>query len=357
MIRLTKPWLGDEEANAIAAVLDTGMLVQGKLVQEFEERLAQTCERKYAIAVSSGTSALQLSLDAIGVGVGDEVPCAGLSWPSPAHAIALSGATPVLVDVDENEWNTPAQSFADACNERTKAVIAIDQFGNPIRGEEIQAAIGDIPIVEDAACGLGSSIDAKRCGSFGLVSCLSFHPRKVITTGEGGACLTDDQGLADELRVLRNHGQDGRGGFSRPAGNYRLTEMAAAMGLAQLDRLAAIVEGRRRLAERYISTLPEVQFQKEPDGGRTNYQTMGALLPFGSTTVERDALVQTLRSQGVEAGALSFAMDKIGSLKGPHAPLPTANDIMKRGFALPLYPTMTQEDQDTVINTFKEVIK
>ena len=159
MIRLTKPWLDDEEFDAVREVLKSGMLVQGKLVQQFEEQLAQWCQRKYAVAVSSGTAALQLSLQAIGVGPGDEIPCPALSWPSPAHAIAMSGARPVLVDVDLDEWNAGAQAFAKACNSKTKAVIAIDQFGNPIRGHEIQAAVGETPIIEDAACGIGASIE------------------------------------------------------------------------------------------------------------------------------------------------------------------------------------------------------
>jgi perosamine synthetase len=154
-----------------------------------------------------------------------------------------------LVDVDPHEWNSTPEAFAAARSARTRAAIVIDQFGNPARAPELHAVLDGLIVIEDAACALGSVFaDGKPCGSLGDVSCFSFHPRKVITTGEGGMCLTDDAELARRLRVLRNHGQAAPGVFERHAGNFRLTELGGALGVAQMARLAEINQGRREHA-------------------------------------------------------------------------------------------------------------
>jgi len=218
--------------------------VQGALVERFEHAVAALVGRRHAVAVSSGTSALQLALKALQIGPGDEVLCPALSWPSPAHAVRVAGAKARFVDVDQDEWNSSAEALRAARNGSTRAAIVIDQFGNPARAEEIRAALGALPIIEDAACALGSRFANGPCGSLGKVSCLSFHPRKILTTGEGGMCLTDDDDIAEKLRMLRNHGQL-RGEFVVAAGNSRMTEIAAALGLAQLQRLDDIIVRRR----------------------------------------------------------------------------------------------------------------
>src|SRR5690606_10855175 len=155
--------------------------------------------------------------------------------------------------------------FAAARTERTRAAIAIDQFGNPIRARELLDALPDLHVIEDAACAIGSRTDLGPAGSVGAISCLSFHPRKVITTGEGGACLTDDEALAARIAALRNHGQAGPGRFSEPSGNYRLTELGGALGVTQLGRLDGIIAARRVLLARYREGLPGLQFQRCPE--------------------------------------------------------------------------------------------
>jgi len=353
VIRLARPWIGDEEKEAVRQVLESGMLVMGARVQAFESRLAERCGRRFAVAVSSGTAALELALEAIGVNEEKdaEVLVPALSWPSPAHAVARAGATPVLYDVDADSWNGTSSGAAAAHSDRVRAVIAIDQFGMPAADFGTGEA-NDVPLIVDAACSLGATVDGRPAASRGLIACLSFHPRKLLTTGEGGACLTDDAALADALRVLRDHGRGG-GGFVRPAGNHRMTEMAAAMGLVQLDRLDTIVERRRALAARYREALSPARFQRPlREGVIGNDQTFGILVGG------RNEAVAALRAQGVEAGLLSFSMNRIGSLAGRfRAGSPSfevAEEIVDRGMALPLHPLMTDRDQETVITTFVE---
>ncbi|MEZ4337981.1 MAG: DegT/DnrJ/EryC1/StrS family aminotransferase [Sandaracinaceae bacterium] len=347
MIRLARPWIGAEELEAVREVLESGMLVMGARVAAFEARLAEISGRRHAIACGSGTAALELALEALGVTDG-EVLCPALSWPSPAHAIARSGAVPVLYDVDPTTWNGAPDGAARARTERTRAAIVIDQLGMPSPHPET-----DLPTIVDAACSIGATVDGAPAPSRGLVACLSFHPRKLLTTGEGGACLTDDDGIADTLRVLRNHGQKD-GGFARPAGNQRMTEMAAAMGLAQLDRLDAIVARRRTLADRYREVLSPDRVQRPPrEGVVSNWQTFGVL------SDRRDEVVAALRAEGIEAGRLSFAMNRIGSLRGRFRAgsdgFPVAEGLEDRGLALPLHPQMTDDDQARVIDAMRRV--
>ncbi|UCF46429.1 MAG: DegT/DnrJ/EryC1/StrS family aminotransferase [Myxococcales bacterium] len=353
MIRLAKPWIGEDEQRAVAAVLESGQLVQGPLVERFEQAVAALVGRQHAVAVSSGTSALQLALRALQVGTGDEVLCPALSWPSPAHAVRVAGAKVQFVDVDQDEWNSSGLALRAARTGDTRAAIVIDQFGNPARAEEIRDGLGALPIIEDAACALGSRFTNGPCGSLGRVSCLSFHPRKILTTGEGGMCLTDDDDIAEKLRMLRNHGQL-RGEFVVAAGNSRMTEIAAALGLAQLQRLDDIVARRRALAGLYREALGgKLDLQSTPAGAESNYQTFGVILPQG---YDRNVVREKLRERGVEAGLLSFAIHKLGSFAGSDASLPIAEHIAARGIALPLYPQMRNAEVDEVVRSLRGVL-
>lgn len=353
-IRLAKPWIGEAEQRAVASVLESGQLVQGELVERFEQAVAALVGRRHGIAVSSGTAALQLALKVMQVGQGDDVLCPALSWPSPAHAVRLAGARVEFVDVDPLEWNSSAEALRAARTPNTKVAIVIDQFGNPAEADRIRDALGSLPIIEDAACALGSRFADGPCGSLGAVSCLSFHPRKVLTTGEGGMCLTDDDAIADKLRMLRNHGQL-RGEFVVAAPNFRMTDIAAALGLAQLQRLDNILSRRRQLAAIYRDGLgDEVELQSTPEGAESNYQTMGAILPQGH---DRDTVRQKLDERGIETGVLSFAIHKLGSFTGVDASMPIAERVAARGIALPLFPQMRDSEVEDVILALRGVLR
>jgi perosamine synthetase len=353
--------LGAEEAAAVAATLATGWLVQGEQVARFQGLVAAYTGRKHALAVSSGTAALRLALEALGIGPGDAVLVPDLTWPSPAHAVLEVGATPVLVDVDRHEWNATADAMAQALRPDVRAAIVIDQFGSPARVNEISAALPGVQIIVDAACSLGSHTGQVPCGALGRVSCLSFHPRKVLTTGEGGMCLTDDDALATRLAQLRNHGQSAPGVFARASGNHRMSEIAAAIGVVQMGRLDAMVAERNLLAQRYVQDLSGFDLQLAIPGARRNQQTFGVLLPEGCV---RDTVVEQLGALGVQSGRLSYALHTLPPLQASAQQalsagrsFPNATALAERGLALPLYPGLGPAAQHKVVASLRAVLK
>lgn len=347
-------------------VLASGMLVQGPTVADFEARVATYLGGDvHAVAVSNGTTALELALAALdeaGVGPGDEVVLGALTWPSPGHAVLLRGATPVLVDIDPTTWNAPPHALARALTPRTKAVIAIDQFGVPAEIPALRALCpAEVHLVEDAACSLGSSLDGVPCGLLGDLATFSFHPRKVITTGEGGMVVTRDARCAARLRTLRNHGQRTPGDFERAGPNARMPETQAALGVAQMVKLDDILSRRRALAEALRAAVP-LAWQGAPAGATVNHQTAGLVLPppasgphQGDRRAARDALVAALRADGVEAGALSYALHRLPAFVRAGAParLPVTEAVVDGGLAVPLHPGMTGADLDAVIDALR----
>jgi len=343
--------MSEREEQGVLEVLRSGWLATGPKTQALEAAFADQTHRAHAVAVSSGTAALELALRALGVGPGDEVLCPALTWPSPAHAVVRLGAEVVLVDVDADEWNASAAAFADARNERTRAAIVIDQFGNPARAEAIAAALDGVAIIEDSACALGSRFaDGEPCGSLGAIGCFSLHPRKIVTCGEGGVCVTDDPALAEAMRVARNHGQAGAGVFTAPDANLRMSDLAAAVALAQLERLDTILGERRTHAEAMSDRLAErYQLQRAPEGSEPNHQTFGAQLPADR---DREAFIADAAARGVQVGRLSYAVDRLGQV-GAQGPLPVAHGLHDRGVAFPLFPTMTLEERATVLEVLE----
>ncbi|MGB0680319.1 MAG: DegT/DnrJ/EryC1/StrS family aminotransferase [Polyangiales bacterium] len=355
-VPLARPDIQPEDHDAVLAVLAAGMLVQGPQVARFEAQVAALCGRQHAVAVSSGTAALSLALQALEMQPGDEVLCPALSWPSPAHVVAARGGGLRFVDVDPAEWNASGAAFAAARTPQSRFAIAIDQFGMPCQRQTIEAATTGLRLIEDAACALGSHFPGSPCGSLGLISCLSFHPRKIITTGEGGMCLCDDAALAQRLRQLRNHGQAQPGVFVEAAGNFRMTDMQAALGLAQLTRLPGQIETRQRLAARYRAALPELDFQKAPAGATSNVQTLGVRWP--TSVMPTAELQHRLHAQGVSVGPLSYALATLPSLQAANrgGPCPEAEALAREGLALPLYVQMDTPAQDQVIAGLKQAL-
>lgn len=360
MIPLSRSLLGPEEASILAEVLASGRLVQGPRVAQFEEHVAARLGRKHAIAVANGTAALELALQAIGVSGGADVLVPDLTWPSPAHAVLSVGARPVLVDVDAREWNVRGEAMREARTPLTAAAIVVDQFGCPARVAEAERALPDLPLIVDAACSLGSHDGELPCGRRGVIACLSFHPRKVVTTGEGGMCLTDSDALAERLRVLRNHGQLTPGVFQRGAGNERMSELAGALGSVQLGRLDGMLQARQLLAARYAHALAACTPQQLPQGARGNHQTFGIVLP---PHIARDEALGALHARGVEAGKLSYALHALpqfsGSAEQARASgrrFPEATRLAEQGIALPLYVGLSEAEQTHVIDSVRRVL-
>ncbi|MDX6519337.1 MAG: hypothetical protein QOF50_2183 [Gaiellaceae bacterium] len=258
-------------------VLDSGQLTMGSKVVELEELLAAACGVEHAVAVSSGTAALHLAVLALGLAEGDEVLVPAYTFPATANVVALAGARPVLVDVDPATLNLDPAKVYEAVTPRTRAVLAVHLFGRPLDWEELQNAVPpDVRLLEDAAGALGAQWRGMPCGGLGEMACLSFHPRKVVTTGEGGAVTTSSDELADAIRRMRNHGiEPGEFEISEPGLNYRLSDILCAVGIPQLRRLDELLAARRSVAERYaerLATLDGIDLPSADKGDTHGWQ-------------------------------------------------------------------------------------
>jgi perosamine synthetase len=353
-IKLADPGITAEDERAVAAALRSGRLVSGPRVAAFEEALARRTGREHVVAASSGTAALHVAMEALGVGAGSTVIVPALTFPSPAVVAARLGARVRVCDVEPDTLNLSARTLEPLLDDQVSLVVAIDQFGVPAPFPEIAAAAAarGAHVLVDAACSLGSSLAGRPSGSFGEAAILSFHPRKVVTTGEGGAIVTGDAGLGERARRLRNIGME-NGEFLALGLNFRLSEVAAALGLSQLGRLDSLLERRRQLAARYRRGLPRLRFQDVPAGAVHNVQTLAAMLPEPLVEGDRDALRASLASRGVEIGiaghclgALPWLAERLGIAAGE---TPNALDVHRRGVALPLYPGLGEAAVDEVI--------
>jgi dTDP-4-amino-4,6-dideoxygalactose transaminase len=369
VIRLAVPSIEEDDLQAVREALASGRLVQGERVAEFERTVANCVGCKHAVAVTNCTAALHLSLLALGVGPGDIVIVTAYSWISTANVIELCGAQPVFVDIDRDTFNLDPNRLEDALVKlmkstgtatRVKAILPVHAFGLMADMPKISdlAQRFDLPIVEDAACALGASCKEKKAGTWGIMGCFSFHPRKAVTTGEGGMITTDDSRLADRLRALRNHGQDPGAhspDFIMPGFNCRMTEFQAALGLSQMAKLGRIITARRRLARNYDSLLacapvfvPEVN-----KGSLSTYQSYVGMLKEGDEAT-RNRLIERLKEEGVETAIgtvhmplTSYFRSKYGYQGGD---FPVTDHVAAHSIALPLHEQLSSEDQENIVN-------
>ena len=361
MIALARPDLGQEEIDAAVSALRSGNLVQGERVEAFECGLAARLGRRHAIVVASGTAALHLAMLALGIGPGDEVIVPAFTFPATANAVELVGAVPVLCDIDPQTCNLDPDLVRPLITNRTRALMPVHEFGRPADMDRLCAIAREhgLHLVEDAACAIGAQWRGRPCGAFGVLACFSFHPRKVLTTGEGGAILTDDDALADRLRLLRNHGIRRNGAeidFVCAGYNYRLTEIQAAIGSVQLRRLDAMIAGRRAMADGYRRCLDgtDCVLPTDPPEGLSTYQTYHILLPTRER--RRDAAAR-LQSASIACGngATALALTSHHRRFAGTRPLPGAERAFHCGLALPLLPGLTGEDQQRIAACIGEV--
>jgi perosamine synthetase len=345
MIRLAWPDVGADEAAAVAEVLESGQLTMGPKVGEFETELARACGVEHAVAVSSGTAALHLAVLALGIGEGDEVLVPAYTFPATANVVALAGARPVLVDVDPRTMNLDVGKAYEAVTERTRALLAVHLFGRPLDWEELQNAVPpDVHLVEDAAGALGARWRGMPCGGLGEVACLSFHPRKIVSTGEGGAITTGSDELADAVRRMRHHGIAPHGDFDIPAPglNYRLSDVLCAIGLVQLRRLDELWEARRALAKAYEERLAGVvETPRAERGDRHGWQAYVVQLD------RRDEALAALREARIEAQIGTYALHRLTAYRDQGV-FPGADSCYERALALPFHSRLTESDLDRV---------
>ncbi len=346
-IPLARPDVGAEELAAVAEVLASGRLTMGPKVEEFERLLADAVGTRDAVCVSSGTAALHLSLLALGIGPGDEVIVPAYTFPATANAVEFTGARAVLVDVDPLTFLMRIDQVGDAVTVRTRAVLAVHLFGRPMDWEGLRAAVPEqVELVEDAAGALGAHRQGHPCGSLGVMGCLSFHPRKIVTTGEGGAVTTDDEALAASIRRLRHHGlatRDGATTFDAPGLNYRLADILCAVGIPQLRRLEELLAGRERVAALYGERLTGlVETPTVDPGDRHGFQAYVVALD------RRDEALGALRAQGIEAQIGTYALHRLGAYTD-RGSFPGADRAFERALALPFAGSMTEAEIDRIV--------
>jgi perosamine synthetase len=360
------PDIGDEEAAAAAEAVRSGWIAQGPRVAAFEQAFAERVAAGYGVAVSSCTTALHLALHVLGLGPGDEVVVPSFSFIATANAVVYTGARPVFADVDRTTGNLTAQTVAAACGPATRAVLVVHQAGVPadVDGITAVAAARGIPVLEDAACAAGSEYRGRPAGSGALLAAWSFHPRKLLTTGEGGMLTTDDAELAARLRRLREHGMNVSAADRHAAAqpvlesylevgfNYRMTDIQAAVGLVQLSKLDTIVAGRRELAggyHRLLADVPGVRAVIDPPWGRTNYQSFWVELG-DEFPVPRDEVLAAMTAEGISPrrGIMAAHLEPAYAGHG-HAPLPETERLTRRTLVLPLHQRLTAADQERVV--------
>ncbi|HSV66367.1 MAG TPA: DegT/DnrJ/EryC1/StrS family aminotransferase [Mycobacteriales bacterium] len=379
MIPVMRPWLGEEEAAAAAAAVRSGWVAQGPRVAAFERAFAGYVGAADGVAVSSCTTGLHLALHVLGVGPGDEVVVPSYSFIATANAVRYTGATPVFADVAADTGNLTPRTVGEVLSPRTRAVMAVHQGGVPADVAALRAVCEPfgVPVVEDAACAAGSTYQGRPVGAGALLAAWSYHPRKLLTTGEGGMVTTDSPEWSARMRRLREHGMSVSAADRHAAGgvvieeyaetgfNYRMTDVQAAIGLVQLGKLPAMVERRRSLAARYqvllagLGGLPGddgLRWVTDPAYGTTNFQSFWVELPVSYPGSRTDVLA-ALAQRGVSARRGIMASHLEPAYRDhPHVPLPVTERLTERTLILPLYHDLTEAEQDLVVTALAEVL-
>ena len=371
MISVMRPWLGAEEAAAVAEVIASGWIAQGPRVAAFEQVVRSRVGAAYGVAVSSGTAALHLSLLALSVGPADEVVAPSLSFIATANAIRHAGAVPVFADVCEQTQNLTAHTIEQVLTPRTKAVILVHQGGTPADIGAVRKLCEPrgISIVEDAACALGSVYEGRPIGCHSDLVVFSFHPRKVITTGEGGMIMTRSGEFAERMRRLREHAMSVSAAdrhaaseviiesYAETGFNYRMSDLQAAVGLVQVTRLDAILARRRLLAERYqqhLADVPGLRAACDPPYGRTNFQSFWIALPE-NFPVTRDDLLRRLMAFGISARRGFMAAHLEAAYSGvSRIELPVTERLTRQTLILPLFHDLREDEQQRVIDVIRD---
>jgi len=382
-IPITKPYITEREYELVHEALSSGWLVQGPKVKEFEKRVASFSGARYAVAVNSCTSGQMLMSHILGLGEGDEVLVPAFTWISTANAVEYMGARPVFCDINLDTFNVDTRQLEEKINSSTRAIYPVSLFGLAANMPDVMALAQPrrLPVVEDVACGLGSFIQDKHCGTFGRAGILSFHPRKTITTGEGGVIITNDEQVARQARSLREHGAV-KSDYHRHTGtssykmseypglgfNMRMTDMQAALGIAQCEKLEDILRIKNQLAAEYQQNLGDLSWLKLPEvpGGYTHsYQTYCTLFKpeeardalergdarkLDTLHEQRNAVMEALAAKGImtRPGTHALHIQKLYQRKYGYRKMdfPHAYAADRLSLALPFYPTITGEEKE-----------
>jgi perosamine synthetase len=349
VIPISKPLIGEKEIAAVISVLESGQLAQGPRVAEFEDHFAAFCGVRHAIATSSGTTALVAALLAHGIGPGDEVITTPFTFVASANSILATGARPVFADIDAESYNIAPDLLAAKITSRTRAILPVHLYGYPCDMDSIMeiAESHGLAVVEDACQAHGAAIRGQKVGSFGT-GCFSFYPSKNMTTGEGGMITTDDDEIAERTRLIRNHGQSETYHHVAPGYNFRMTELQAALGLVQLERLPEWTQKRIENASYLSARLSNVVSPQVREGYLHVYHQYTVRVEG-----DRDGALERLAEAGIGARVyypLPVHQQPFYRRLGYEDALPVAERMSQQVLSLPVHPSLTEEDLDTIVS-------
>lgn len=364
-VPLARPNLGAEELRLVAEVLESGVLAIGRFATELEDAVARMANRRYAVACSSGTAGLHLAVRALGIGPGDEVITTPFSFVASANCLLYEGAIPRFVDIEEETLGLDPKLVADAANDRTKGILGVDVFGHPCQIDTLEsmAAQSGWVLIEDSCEALGSRLRDRPLGSFGSISVFAFYPNKQITTGEGGAVVTDDAALASRMRRMANQGRDDEGTWLRHVElgfNYRMDELSAAVGVAQLRRFEELRAGRRRAVDAYEAALADLDGVAVPRAAEGAEVDWFVYVVRVDPSVNRDRLIEQLGEQGIPSRPYftplhlqPFYRDRFGFGPGD---FPVTERVAASTLALPFSSLMSDDDVAFVAGALRNSI-
>lgn len=375
MIPIAKPYLTEEEAKAAYDTILTGWITQGPRVKEFEEKFAAYTGAKFAVAVSNCTTALHLAMIVAGVGPGDEVICPSMSYIATANCIKYTGAKPVFAEINPDNYNIDLADTEKKITSKTKAILIVHQIGMPVDIDAFTKLADKygLKLIEDAACAAGSAYKGKKIGSHSELVCFSLHPRKVITTGDGGFITTNREDYYDRMKLLRQHGMSVNDRVRHESSkiifedhvelayNYRMTDIQASVGIKQLEKLDWIVGERRKIANAYNEAFKNIdcfQLPIEKEGYFSNYQSYSVLLKDNSP-IARNELMQQLLDIGIASRRGIMTSHRETAYKTEYAglSLPVSEHVSDNSIILPLYVPMSQDDITTVIDVIRSIFK
>ena len=375
-IQISQPSMGEAEWQALREPIFSGWITQGPKVREFENKFAQIHKVKHAIAVSNCTTALHLALVALGVKEGDEVIVPAFTWVSTANAVMYCNAKPIFIDIDPLTFNLDITQLKSKITSSTKAIIAVHLFGLCANINKIKEIAPGIKIVEDAACAAGASLNGVPAGGLGDIGCFSFHPRKSVTTGEGGMLTTNDDALAELLNQLRNHGasisEEQRHLGSRPyilpefdlvGYNYRMTDLQGALGSIQIDKLKGFIEERNKWANFYHKALSKIDWITTPivpELSEHGWQSYVLMIDEKKSPYKRNEIMEILQQNGISTRPGTHAVHMLSFYKNHfnigELDYPNAYNANQYSMSIPLHNLMGEDDYEYIVNTINSII-